>query len=149
MKCVFKVFLYQEENTEFHVVSSVSFCLYCMLSIICMNKPTRCFNRMTHFTGPAYRVQEGTPHVAPEIWDGVLRGVALVGIHQPHTATNNRVYDGNAGPTHVFGVHHLHTHTYSKRGPHALCQLGRRQKEGGKGTEMLIMCLINPVKLNH
>lgn len=98
---------------------------------------------MTHSFGPADRVQEGTPHVAPEIRDCVFRGVALVFIHQPQTATNNRVYDGHTSPTHVFGVHHLHTHTYSEKGLHALCQLGRRQKEGDRGKEMLIMCLVN------
>lgn len=87
---------------------------------------------MTHFAGPAYRVQEGTPHVAPKVRDGVLGGVALVCIHQPHTAANNRVYAGHAGPTHVFGVHHLHTYTRFERGLHALCQLGRGQKEGGR-----------------
>ncbi len=102
-------------------------------------RPTRCFYGMTHFAGPAYRVQEGTPHVAPEIRDSVLRGVTLVRIHQLNAAADNRVYDGHAGPTHVFGVHHLHTHTYSERGPHALCQLGRGQKECGRFYYFLYM----------
>lgn len=66
---------------------------------------------MTHFAGPAYWVQEGAPHVAPEIRDGVVRGVALVFVHQTQTAADDGVYGGQAGPTHVFGVHHLHAHT--------------------------------------
>lgn len=96
--------------------------------------PTRCFNGVTNFAGPAYWVQEGTPHVAPKVRDNVFGGIALVCVHQPQTATNNRFNDGHTGPTHVFGVHHLHTHAYSERGPHALCQLGRGQKERWQRT---------------
>lgn len=87
---------------------------------------TRCLNGMTHFAGPAQRMQEGAPHVAPEVRDDVLGGVALVRVHQPQTAANNGVYDGHAGPAHMFGVHHLHTHSHSEGGPHALRQLGER-----------------------
>lgn len=101
-----------------------------MLSIHCtadyIPLPTRCFNSMTNFAGPAYRVDEGTPHVAPKVRDGVFRGIALVCVHQPQTATDDRLDDGNAGATHVFGVHHLHPHAYSERGLHSLCKLGMR-----------------------
>lgn len=108
-------------------------------------RPTRCFNSMTHGAGPAYRVQQGTPHVAPEIRDGVFGGVALVGVHEPQAATNNRVYDGHAGPTHVFGVHHLHAHPYSEGGPHVLGQLERE----GRWKTPQGQTLINSLKLNN
>ena len=65
---------------------------------------------MTHFAGPAYGVQEGTPHVAPEISNDIVGGVTLVRVHQPQTATDDGVDGGHAGSAHVFGVHHLHTH---------------------------------------
>lgn len=85
---------------------------------------------MTHTARPASRVQQGTPHVAPEIRDDVLRGIALVCVHQPQTTTDNGVYDGDTGPTHISGVHHLQTHAYSERGPHVFCQLEEREQAG-------------------
>lgn len=78
---------------------------------------------MTHFVGPANRVHEGTRHVAPEIRDDILRRVALVYVHQTQTAADDGVYEGHAGPAHVFGVHHLHAHADSERVFHALRQL--------------------------
>lgn len=116
--------------------------IYCMLSIISINKKnarlTRRFNVMTHFAGPAYWVQKWTPHVAPEVKGGVFRGFALVCIHQPQTAADDLVYGGHTGATHVFGVHHLHIHTYSERGLHAFCQLGRGRRERWQRDEILV-----------
>ncbi len=79
---------------------------------------------MTHSAGPAYRVQEWTPHVTPEVRNNIFRGVALVCVHQPQTATNDGVYNGHTGAAHMFGIHHLHPHANSEGSPHALCQLG-------------------------
>ena len=91
---------------------------------------------MTHFAGPAYRVQEGTPHVAPEVKGGVFGGFALVRVHQPQTAADDLVYGGHTGATNVFGVHHLHIHTYSERGLHAFCQLEGGQREKWQRDEI-------------
>lgn len=91
---------------------------------------TRCFDVMTHSSGPAYRVQEGTPRVTPEIGDDVLRGVALVGVHQPQATADVGVHDGHACPAHMFGIHHLYTHADPERVLHAFCKLGR-----GKATD--------------
>lgn len=111
-----------------------------MLSIQCIADyiplPTRCFNSMTNFARPANRVDEGTPHVAPKVRDGVLRGIALVRVHQPQTAADNRVDDGDAGATDVFRVHHLQAHACSERGLHSLCKLRTRTDgKGGKGEK--------------
>lgn len=83
---------------------------------------------MTHTAGPAYRVQERTILVAPEIRNHILRGVTLVCIHQPQAATNNGVYDGPASAAHMFWVDHFHPHADFERALHALRQLGRREK---------------------
>lgn len=84
---------------------------------------TICFNGVTHGLGPAQWVDKRTPHVAPEVEDHVVGDVALVGVHQPETAANDGVDDGQAGAAHVFGVHHLHACADPERGLHALRQL--------------------------
>lgn len=80
---------------------------------------------MADFVGPADLVQEGAAHVAPKVRDCVFGCIALVLIHQPKAATDNRFDDGHAGPTHKLGVDNLHAHACSERGLHVLCQLRR------------------------
>lgn len=94
---------------------------------------------MAHFAGPAYWVQEGTPHVAPEISDGIRRGVALVGVHQPQAPANDGIYDGYAGPADVLGVHHFHAHPHFETGLLAFCQLGGGSREGGTVVEISLV----------
>lgn len=83
---------------------------------------------MTDSGRPAYRMHQGTPHVAPKIGDGVVRGVALVCVDQLQTTTDDRRNVGYPGPTHMLGVHNLNARANFDRGLHALGQLGRARE---------------------
>lgn len=94
------------------------------------SRPTRRFNGMTHSERPACRMHQGTPRVTPKIGDGVVRGIALVCIHQLQTTTNYCRNAGYSGPTHMLGVHNLNARAHFDRGLHAFSQLGRACENG-------------------
>lgn len=94
------------------------------------SRPTRCFNGMTHSERPACRMHQGTPRVTPKIGDGVVRGIALVCIHQLQATTNYCHNAGYSGSTHMLGVHNLNARAHFDRGLHAFGQLGRACENG-------------------
>lgn len=89
------------------------------------SRPTRSFNGMPNSERPAYWMHQGTPHVTPKIGGYVVRGIALVCVHQLQTTTNYQHDAGYSGPTHVLGVHNLNACADFDRGLHAFGQLGR------------------------
>lgn len=103
-------------------------------------RPTRSFDGVTNSERPAYRMHQGTPRVTPKIGDGVVRGIALVRVHQLQTTTNYCHNVGYPGPTHVLGVHNLNARADFDRGLHAFSQLGRACENGclRKKAEVII-----------
>lgn len=85
---------------------------------------------MTNPGRPTYRMHRGTPRVRPKIGDGVVRGIALVCVHQLQTTTNYCRNAGYSRPTHMLGVHNLNARADFDRELHAFGQLGRAYEHG-------------------
>lgn len=85
---------------------------------------------MADSEGPAYGMQQGTPHVTPKIGHGVVGGIALVCVHQLQTTTDDCRNAAYSGLTHMLGVHDLHARAHFDRGLHAFGQLGEACENG-------------------
>lgn len=68
--------------------------------------------------------------MTPKIGDGVVRGIALVCVHQLQTTANYCRNAGYSGPTHMLGVHNLNARADFDRGLHAFGQLGSARENG-------------------
>lgn len=71
-------------------------------------------------------MDEGTPHVAPE----VIITVAIL-IEESQSAPNHCVHHCHPCPGHMVLIHHLHPHALPERVLHALCHLAITKRGGG------------------
>lgn len=67
---------------------------------------TRSFEAVSNATGPAYVMDEGTEHMAPEVIGVVLTFL----IDQPEATSNDLLYQRHPCPAQVVLVHHLYPH---------------------------------------
>lgn len=80
---------------------------------------TRSFETVSDAAGPAYVVDEGAEHVAPE----VIRSVLALLIDQPEATANDLLHQRHPCPAQVVLVHHLHPHELLKWKLHVLVYL--------------------------
>lgn len=67
---------------------------------------TRSFEAVSNATGPAYVMDEGTEHMAPEVIGVVLTFL----IDQPEAPSNDLLHQCHPCPAQVVLVHHLYPH---------------------------------------
>lgn len=69
-------------------------------------KLTRSFEAVSNAAGPAYAMDEGTEHMAPE----VIRVVLAFLIDQPEATSDDLLHQRHPCPAQVVLVHHLYPH---------------------------------------
>lgn len=99
------------------ILAETCSCLQCMMRNV--SKPTWAFEAVTNASGPAYIMNEGAVHVAPEVICAVL---ALL-IDQPEATSDHLLHQRHPRPAQVVLIHHLHSHQLLKGKLHVLVYL--------------------------
>lgn len=86
---------------------------------------TRSFEAVSNAAGPAYAMDEGTEHMAPE----VIRVVLALLIDQPEATADDLLHQRHPCPAQVVLVHHLYPHQLLERELQVVVYLWREKKK--------------------
>lgn len=85
---------------------------------------TRSFEAVSNTARPAYAMDEGTEHMAPE----VIRVVLTFLIDQPEATSDDLLHQRHPCPAQVVFVHHLYSHQLLERKLQVIVYLGQKKK---------------------
>lgn len=84
-----------------------------------LEKLTRSFEAVSNAAGPAYVMDEGTEHMAPE----VIWAVLTFFVYQPEPTSDDLLHQCHPCPAQIVLIHHLYTHRLLEGELHVLMYL--------------------------